>query len=365
MAQAPYWCCCGGGGGVPPGLLKAIPCTECCPEYTTGLPVDPEAVPGWEARPVFYLHGRCWQIVGLWDHEDPPDWMIVRRVFDFLRYQVCEACFAPGDCGILAPGCDAVGFVPDRYRLRVTHSGQGDHVNGSIYGRFTWNITTDTEYGPTQPCYKGCLTSPIVLAGGNLAPQQESFHELGGITPVVTRVYGTILWQSDFGDQLFTAELVTPLTKLATNYRLQWSNTVNVSQQVTGEWQGRNQRFDIVEAASVRSNWASKLTGPFWLKGNATAGAQLRLRGIDIAVDPTGTVRWSLRPIAFCCNDSPPPPDPKDDPQDEFGGGVGDGGSDPTPPPGGVQPDGTDPNAAAIEGAEDRNPMRRCRGCGG
>lgn len=35
-----------------------------------------------------------------------------------------------------------------------------------------------------------------------------------------------------------------------------------------------------------------------------------------------------------------------------------------TPPPGGVRPGG-DQNAAAIEGAEDRNPMQRCRGCGG
>lgn len=34
-----------------------------------------------------------------------------------------------------------------------------------------------------------------------------------------------------------------------------------------------------------------------------------------------------------------------------------------TPPPGGVA--ATDPNAAAIEGLLDRNPMKRCRGCGG
>ena len=340
MALVPYWCCC--DGGEPPDLLKAMPCTACCQDYATGLPVDPLAVPDWQTKPVFYLHGNCWQVVGPWDSDAPPDWMIVRSVYDFLRFARCDQCFSQGDCAILTPGCDAVGFVPNRYVLRVRHTGSGDHLNGHFWGTFTWDVTTETEYRPTQPCYTGCLTAIAVNAGGGLAPDLESFHEFGGIEAVNTTVSGSVYWKSNNGndDVPFSAELLTPATKLAANYKLKWSNTTNIGQNVFSQWTGRNLLFDVVELFTLQSSWSGKLTGPFWLRGSATASTALGLRNNPIAADPAGTVEWSLRPVSYCCDDAPPRP-----------------GRD-------RSPQSSDPNTAAIEAALLADPMRRCRGCG-
>lgn len=341
---------------VPPGLLAAVLCSECCARYDQALPVDPDAAPGWQERPVFYLHGRCWRIVGPWEGDDPPPWLIVRGLFDFLRWADCPSCFLDNlDCPILAPACSSLSPMPNEYALRVNSIGQG--VRNNVTWR--WNLTTEQRITDVRiPCRTGCYTGPQVRAGAvaSLGNSGETFHGLLGATDATfrSRFFGAV---EAVQNGNVTARFVA---STATRSGIAWGAEIDVyhrSQPLTSfaymAWDGVFEGFGNQRVVELAVRLSSASNGAwFWARGERAGGSALfRVLGTDgfeITNAQASLTRWSLRPISTCCQDAPPPDGGPGD--TDAGGGVGPLGE-------GNQRAIREHQAAGIEGG--------CAGCGG
>lgn len=327
MSPGAHWmCCC--GPPPPAGLLRAIPCADCCPIYGEGIPVDPEAVPDWQSLPVFHLHSRCWKITGAWTGEPPPVWAIIRKVWQNRRYADCTGCRGSINCPILIPGCDVAGPVPDEYILRVKSVGE---ILAGAYAGSSWSVHVSTLVRPgfDHICVVGCRTSPAVNIGRSFPLVHESFHTGSGpqrLTHTSTGTF-TVLYNGNQIDKFkgwgkpYNNNDVGPTLQLRHKSLLGNRYGAMAWQYVGGDGQQRGFHFDFAWGYRSRN-------GHFWLRGQED-GVDADVRNVGPG---GGSVEWSLRPRSYCCEDAPPPdPPPFDIPPGRF---VAPGGATQVPPPG-------------------------------
>jgi hypothetical protein len=353
-------CCCDASEP----LLAAVPCSECCATYDEALPVDARAAPDWRSRPVFYLHGRCWEIVGPWEWEQPPEWLIVRDLFDEMRWPDCAGCVVEDlDCPILAPNCASISPMPNEYELRLHTRGEAP-VPGHSTRTIRWNVTAATRITDvTAACRIGCYTEACIHAGavgGWGAGGGDSFHS-DALDPsnasFLTAFAGTIRFYENGTDLGFGWDAAGPEGSSFVGTEVVVCHGQPARPQAAHMvWRGIDTRggttpvgfgFSMTRRVVLDDPW-------FWARGGFDGGEPfVQSFGPDGQTYSNGTLdrtQWTLRPLVYCCPGAPPPgrrPISLD-------GGSGQSGGPPNPPL-------TDPRVSSYMA---NDPMRKCKGCG-